>query len=114
MAGPQKVQVKMELPLDVNHGEGHIAHGEAIQGRVLDSLQLWQGLHLGDGEETGDQDEGASRSLQEEGAGKGGNCKTHLENTLPHQMGGDFDSGLCQKTQGAVAEGGPPHPDDRC
>ena len=32
----------------------------------------------------------------------------------PHQIGSDFNrlSGSGQKTQGAVAEGGPPHPDD--
>ena len=37
-----------------------------------------------------------------------------MEGTSHHQMEGDFDSQTGQKTQGTVAEGGPPHPDKPC
>ena len=63
-------------------------------------------------EEIGDQDEGAPRCLQERDIKKFG--RTCVEGILPHQMGGDFSSRPGQKTQGTIAEGGPPHSNDSC
>ena len=44
------IQVRMDPPFDADQGEGHTAHGDSKV--VQDFLQLWQGLHLGDGKET--------------------------------------------------------------
>ena len=52
--------------------------------------------HWGDGEETGDEDEGAPRCLQEGDVGDSDSqvvgCRTHVSGTSPHQMGRDFGS----------------------
>ena len=37
---------------------GYLANGKAVQGRTLNSIQLWPGLHWGGNLTIGDQDEG--------------------------------------------------------
>ena len=70
-------------------GEGYSGNGEAVQGDVLGLLQLWQGLHWRDSEETRNQNEGALACLSEGGTGKVGACTACTGEPPPDQVGGD-------------------------
>ena len=60
----QGVQVWSNPWLDADQGEGCLTNGEAVQGCVLNSMQLWPGLHWGDNQMIGYLDEGAPGCLQ--------------------------------------------------
>ena len=72
------------------------ASGEAVQGGVQDSLQLWQGLHWGDQEETYDQTEGAPGCLPERDDDEVNSRRARLQGSPLHQMGRDHSDGQGQ------------------
>ena len=63
-------QVWTVTPLSTDQGEGPSANGEAVQGRTLNPLQLWQELHWWGQVNAEDQVEGAPRGLPERGLEK--------------------------------------------
>ena len=72
------LQLWTDSPLNVDQSEGHTASGEAVQGCVPYSLQLWQALHWGD---SGNENEGALCCLREGDVGEVSSCRIHMGGT---------------------------------
>ena len=92
--GVQKVQheshlqVRTVTPLSADLGEGPSTNGEAVQGCVMNLLQLQRGLHWWDQKKVGDKVEGAPRSLEERDIGEVCSSWTCMERPCNTPIGG--------------------------
>ena len=84
---------------------------EAIQGRVPDSLWLWNDLHWRDNQEAWDKNEEAPGCLLQGNGGEVGRGRTRQGAPPPHQVGRHQSDRPNRKVQRVPADWSPPHPD---
>ena len=84
------LQVWTVPPLHADQSEGPPDDREAGQGGVLRPMQLWRGLHWRDGENTGDQSEGAQGCMSEGSTGKVSIGRACMDEPPSNQVGGSL------------------------